>query len=34
VEIVTVPGAGHIIVHDKPQEFERLVVDFLKRHGV
>jgi pimeloyl-ACP methyl ester carboxylesterase len=34
IEIVTVPGAGHIIVHDKPQEFERLVADFLKRHGV
>ncbi len=34
IEIVTVQGAGHIIVHDKPQEFERIVRDFLARHGV
>ncbi|MBI4312932.1 MAG: alpha/beta hydrolase [Chloroflexi bacterium] len=34
IEMVTVQGAGHIIVHDKPEEFERLVLDFLGRHGV
>lgn len=34
IEIVTVPGAGHIIVHDRPQEFERIVQDFLARRGV
>ncbi len=32
IEIVTVQGAGHIIVHDKPEEFEGLVLDFLRRH--
>jgi len=32
IEIVTVQGAGHIIVHDKPEEFERVVLDFLGRH--
>ena len=32
MEIVTVHGAGHIIVHDKPVEFEEVVLDFLRRH--
>jgi threonine dehydrogenase-like Zn-dependent dehydrogenase len=27
-----IQGAGHIIVHDKPEEFERVVLDFLRRH--
>lgn len=30
--MVTVQVAGHIIVHDKPEEFERAVLDFLRRH--
>ena len=34
IEIVTVQGAGHIIVHDKPEEFERAVLDFLRRHAL
>lgn len=32
IEIDTIQGAGHIIVHDKPEEFERVVLDFLRRH--
>ncbi len=34
VEIVTVQGAGHTVVHDKPEEFDRTVLGFLARHGV
>lgn len=34
IEIVVVPGAGHIVVHDKPDEFERVVHSFLTLHGL
>lgn len=33
VEMVTVQGAGHIVVHDRPEEFEVAVRAFLRRHG-
>ncbi|MBI4201954.1 MAG: alpha/beta hydrolase [Chloroflexi bacterium] len=34
METVTVQGAGHHIVHDKPEEFEAIVLSFLKCHGL
>lgn len=34
IEIVTVQGAGHMIVHDQPEQFDRIVLDFLRRHGL
>ncbi|MEE8443452.1 MAG: alpha/beta hydrolase [Dehalococcoidia bacterium] len=34
IEMVTVQGAGHIIVHDKPEEFEGIVRSFLTGHGL
>ena len=33
-EAATIQGAGHIIVHDKPDEFERTVRNFLTFHGL
>mgnify|MGYP001051371070 CR=1 FL=1 len=33
VRIETISGAGHIVVHDKPEEFEQLVRDFLRETG-
>jgi pimeloyl-ACP methyl ester carboxylesterase len=32
IEMVTIEGAGHIIVHDKAEEFEAAVRGFLGRH--
>jgi len=32
VEVVTVEEAGHIVVHDQPEEFEEVVRAFLDRH--
>ena len=34
ISMVTVQDAGHIIVHDKLDEFESAVRDFLKAHGL
>jgi pimeloyl-ACP methyl ester carboxylesterase len=34
VQIVTVQNAGHIVVHDQPDVFERTIRDFLDRHGL
>lgn len=34
INLVTIQEAGHIIVHDKPEEFERTVRDFLTAHGL
>lgn len=34
ISIVTIQGAGHIIVHDKPEEFEGTVRGFLTSHGL
>jgi len=34
VEMVTIQGAGHIVVHDRPEEFEAAVRGFLRRHGL
>ncbi|MFC1935683.1 alpha/beta fold hydrolase [Chloroflexota bacterium] len=34
IRIVTIQGAGHIIVHDQPGEFERTVRNFLTSHGL
>lgn len=34
IEIVTVQDAGHIIVHDKPEEFEEIVRRFLGDKGL
>jgi pimeloyl-ACP methyl ester carboxylesterase len=34
VEIITIPEAGHIVVHDQPDEFERTIREFLTRHGI
>ena len=34
IEIVTVQDAGHIIVHDKPEEFEQIVQSFLGDKGL
>jgi len=33
-EAAPIQGAGHIIVHDKPDEFERTVRNFLTLHGL
>ena len=30
----TIAGAGHIVVHDKPDEFEHVVREFLTSHGL
>ncbi|PKB68647.1 MAG: hypothetical protein BZY82_00260 [SAR202 cluster bacterium Io17-Chloro-G3] len=32
--LVTVERAGHIVLHDKPQEYERAVRSFLKEHNL
>ena len=32
--LVTVQGAGHIVVHDKPEEYQRAVRQFLGRHSL
>ena len=32
--LVTVQGAGHIVVHDKSQEYQRAVLEFLKKHSL
>lgn len=34
VEIVTIPDAGHIVVHDQPERFEEAVRGFLGRRGL
>jgi pimeloyl-ACP methyl ester carboxylesterase len=34
IQIVTVQNAGHIVVHDQPDVFERTIRDFLDRHGL
>ncbi len=34
ISIVTIQGAGHIIVHDNPEEFEGAVRSFLTSHGL
>lgn len=34
ISMVTIQGAGHIIVHDKPEEFEGTVRSFLTSHGL
>ncbi|MBI4539108.1 MAG: alpha/beta hydrolase [Gemmatimonadetes bacterium] len=34
VELVTIQDAGHIIVHDQPEAFERAVRQFLAQHGL
>ena len=31
---VTIEGAGHIVVHDRPEDFERTVREFLADHGL
>ncbi len=31
-EFALVPGAGHSVYYEKPELFNRLVVEFLKRH--
>ena len=33
ITIVTMPGAGHIVVHDKLPEYERAVREFLSAHA-
>ena len=33
-QVVTIDGAGHIVVHDQPQGFERVVRGFLKDHDL
>ena len=32
--LVTVQGAGHIVVHGKPQEYQRAVREFLGGHSL
>lgn len=34
VRIETIQGAGHIVVHDRPEEFERTVREFLTSNGL
>ena len=34
IEITTIQGAGHLIVHEQPEVFETTVLDFLHRHGL
>ena len=34
ITVVTVQGAGHIVVHDKPREYEQVVREFLARNSL
>ncbi|RLT41194.1 MAG: alpha/beta hydrolase [Chloroflexi bacterium] len=34
IEIITIKDAGHLIVHEQPEVFEKTVLDFLHRHGL
>jgi pimeloyl-ACP methyl ester carboxylesterase len=33
-ESVVIPGAGHAVARDRPEEFNRFALDFLARHGL
>lgn len=34
IKLVTIPEAGHIIVHDQPEAFERTVREFIAQNGL
>ena len=34
IEITTIKDAGHLIVHEQPEVFDRTILDFLHRHGL